>query len=74
MGALFAAGLYHLLKAMGYETANAGQDDDGLATYRIVHAPARPVRPRRSSSGSDGLFFNNYLQDLTSPPITRLKY
>ncbi|KAF3761722.1 hypothetical protein M406DRAFT_64863 [Cryphonectria parasitica EP155] len=35
LGAILAAGLYHLLKAMGYETANPGQDDDGLETYRL---------------------------------------
>lgn len=81
LGALAAAGLYHLLKAMGYETANPGQDDDGMNTYRIVHSPARPVRPirpmrpvRPSSDidTSNGAYYNNYLQDLTSPPPTRL--
>lgn len=65
IGAIIAAVLYHLLKAMGYETANPGQDDDGLDTYRIVQAPVRPARPRRSQ---DDAFYNTYFQDLTSPP------
>ncbi|KAJ4393451.1 Aquaporin-1 [Gnomoniopsis smithogilvyi] len=81
LGALAAAGLYHLLKAMGYESANPGQDDDGMNTYRIVHSPARPVRPIRpmrpvrptsDPDSSNGAYYNNYLHDLTSPPPTRL--
>lgn len=77
LGALLAAGLYHLLKAMGYETANPGQDDDGLTTYRIVHAPVRPVRPiRPRRSDNDGALYNAYLHDLISPPLPgpRVKY
>lgn len=69
LGAIIAAGLYHLLKAMGYETANPGQDDDGLGFYRIVHHPTRP-RPRRESSDN---LYNTYLQDMTSPR-TRMKF
>ncbi|CAN8098206.1 unnamed protein product [Discula destructiva] len=79
LGALLAAGVYQLLKAMGYESANPGQDDDGLDTYRIVHAPQRtvrpvasrpaPPRPRRSSINlSNQTYYNNYLQEMTSPP------
>lgn len=75
LGALLAAALYHLLKAMGYESANPGQDDDGLDTFRIVHAPqrevrpiaSRPPRPRRSSFNLSNDYYNNYLQELTSP-------
>lgn len=70
LGAVIAAGLYHLLKAMGYETANPGQDDDGLGFYRIVHQPTRPNRPRRQSSDN---LYNTYLQDMTSPR-TRMKF
>lgn len=74
LGALLAAGLYHLLKAMGYESANPGQDDNGLDTYRIVHAPQRqvrpvanrPARPTRSSFSLNNDYYNNYLQELTS--------
>lgn len=75
LGATVAAGLYHLLKAVGYETANPGQDDDGLETYRIIQTPARPVRPVRSGTSlsiSNGTNYNNYLQDLTSPLPTRI--
>lgn len=70
LGAGIAAGLYHLLKAMGYETANPGQDDDGLGFYRIVYERQRPARPRRSSSDN---LYNTYLQDMTSPR-TRMKF
>lgn len=70
LGAIIAAGLYHLLKAMGYETANPGQDDDGLGFYRIVYQPTRPTRPRRQSSDN---LYNTYLQDMTSPR-TRMKF
>ncbi|KAG6361407.1 hypothetical protein INS49_009634 [Diaporthe citri] len=70
LGAVVAAALYHLLKAMGYETANPGQDDDGLGFYRIVHQPTRPIRPRRRSSDN---LYNTYLQDMTSPR-TRMKF
>lgn len=72
LGAIIAAGLYHLLKAMGYETANPGQDDDGLGFYRIVHQPTRPSRPMRRESSGDNLY-NTYLQDMTSPR-TRMKF
>lgn len=65
---------------MGYETANPGQDSDGMDTYRIVSSPARPVRPMRpmrparptSLDTTNGAYYNNYLQDLTSPPPTRV--
>ncbi|KAK7716277.1 hypothetical protein SLS64_003429 [Diaporthe eres] len=70
LGAVVAAALYHLLKAMGYETANPRQDDDGLGFYRIVHQPTRPNRLRRQSSDN---LYNTYLQDMTSPR-TRMKF
>lgn len=83
LGALVAAGMYRLLKAMGYESANPGQDDDGLDTYRVVHAPRRPVRPaeyrpprpprpRRPTSFNftGDNYYNNYLHELTSPQPT----
>ena len=70
LGAVIAAGLYHLLKAMGYETANPGQDDDGLGFYRIVHQPTRQNRLRRMSSDN---LYSTYLQDMTSPR-TRMKF
>ncbi|KUJ23918.1 aquaporin-1 [Mollisia scopiformis] len=38
MGALLAVGFYKLLKLLEYETANPGQDDDGLDTYRLNKA------------------------------------
>lgn len=70
LGAIVAAALYHLLRAMGYEEANPGQDDDGLKVYRIVHLPERTVRPQRplrpTSSHDDG-YLNTYLNDMTSP-------
>lgn len=65
IGAIIAATLYHLLKAMGYQSANPGQDDDGLNIYRILRGSARPLRPRRSSLDLGN--YNIYLQDLTSP-------
>lgn len=65
LGAIIAATLYHLLKALGYQSANPGQDDDGLNTYRILRGSARPLRPRRGSF--DMSSYNIYLQDLTSP-------
>lgn len=51
MGALLAVGFYKLLKFMEYETANAGQDDDGLDTYRLV----TPRHGRRRNS-NDSIF------------------
>lgn len=36
MGAVLAVGFYKLMKFLEYETANAGQDDDGLPVYRLV--------------------------------------
>lgn len=65
VGAIFAATLYHLLKAMGYQSANPGQDDDGLNTYRILRGSARPVRPERNLTNLSN--YNIYLKDLTSP-------
>ncbi|KAI3395604.1 hypothetical protein diail_1042 [Diaporthe ilicicola] len=36
LGAAIAAGIRHLLKAMAYETANPGQDGDGVEYFRVV--------------------------------------
>lgn len=36
LGATIGAGVYGLLKAMGYQTANPGQDGDGMEYYRVV--------------------------------------
>lgn len=36
IGATIAAGVYGLMKAMGYQTANPGQDGDGMDYYRVV--------------------------------------
>lgn len=67
VGAIVAATVYHLLKAMGYQSANPGQDDDGLNTYRILRGSARPLRPLRHSTDLSN--YNIYLQDLTSPSV-----
>jgi aquaporin related protein len=48
MGALLAVGFYKLLKFLQYETVNAGQDDDGLDTYRIA-------TPRRRRNSNDSI-------------------
>lgn len=39
VGAIGAAGLYHLLKAMAYWTANPDQDHDGLEYHRVMTIP-----------------------------------
>ncbi|KAI7784162.1 aquaporin [Diaporthe eres] len=36
LGAAIAAGLRHLLKALAYQTANPGQDGDGIEFFRVV--------------------------------------
>lgn len=64
LGAVLAASAYLLLKAMGYESANPGQDDDGLSTFRIVQAPIRPIGS--SVNGDEGTFYNVYFQDTSS--------
>lgn len=43
-GAVIAAGLYHLLKAMAFWTANPEQDDDGLDYVRVVPSPQTSPR------------------------------
>lgn len=58
VGALAAAGLYHLLKAMAYWTANPDQDADGLEYYRVISATIPPDQQpshgmRRKSDTSD---------------------
>lgn len=53
MGTLLAVGLYKLLKVLQYETANAGQDDDGLDVYRLT-AP-RYQRRRHSNESITSL-------------------
>lgn len=50
LGATAAAAAYGLMKAMGYESANAGQDGDGLAFYRVVaSSDSQAVLSYRSS-------------------------
>lgn len=66
LGAVLAAGLYLLLKAMGYESANPGQDDDGMNIYRISHGAPRLPRLRRSST--DLSYYNTYFQDMATSP------
>lgn len=44
LGASIAAAVHALMKAMAYQTANPGQDGDGLDFYRLVE----PSRPRDS--------------------------
>ncbi|PSR97446.1 aquaporin-1 [Coniella lustricola] len=65
LGAVIAASAYLLLKAMGYESANPGQDDDGLSTFRIVQAPIRPVAGS-SIHDPEGTLYNVYFQDTSS--------
>lgn len=36
LGAAIAAGIRHLLKALAYQTANPGQDGDGIEFFRVV--------------------------------------
>ncbi|KAF8852833.1 putative aquaporin-1 [Acephala macrosclerotiorum] len=48
MGAVLAMAFYKLMKFLEYETANAGQDDDGLDTYRLVI-------PRRRRNSNDSI-------------------
>ncbi|KAH8780138.1 aquaporin-like protein [Diaporthe sp. PMI_573] len=36
LGAAIAAGIRHLLKALAYQTANPGQDGDGIEYFRVV--------------------------------------
>lgn len=69
LGAIIAATLYYLLKAMGYQSANSGQDGDGINMYRIVRSSARPLRPSWSTSDMRG--YSIYLGDLTSPTSGR---
>lgn len=71
MGAVVAATVHYILKALGYQSANPGQDDDGLNTYRILRGATKQVRPPRRQSGSfdDMGNYNIYLKDLTSPSV-----
>jgi hypothetical protein len=46
LGAATAAGIRHLLKALAYQTANPGQDGDGIEYYRVVSSSSQgPVYP-----------------------------
>lgn len=36
LGAAIAAGIRHLLKALAYQTANPGQNGDGIEFFRVV--------------------------------------
>lgn len=51
LGAVVAVGFYKLIRFLEYESANPGQDDDGLPYYRIV-ASQKTAVPRRSDSFS----------------------
>lgn len=36
LGAAISAGIRHLLKSLAYQTANPGQDGDGIEYFRVV--------------------------------------
>lgn len=36
LGASIAAAIYGVMRAIGYQTANPGQDGDGMEYYRVV--------------------------------------
>lgn len=44
-GAMVAASIHGLLKALAYESANPGQDGDGMEYYRLVPPPPPPPPP-----------------------------
>jgi len=50
LGALIAVGFYKTIKILEYETANPGQDDDGIPFYRVVANHHHHHRPQRSNS------------------------
>ena len=51
LGAILAAGFYYLFKALRYETANPGQDDDELLTRLLDdHRPATSPKLRLNES------------------------
>ncbi|POS69833.1 aquaporin-2 [Diaporthe helianthi] len=46
LGAVVAAGIRHLLNALAYQTANPGQDGDGIEYFRMVASSSQgPVYP-----------------------------
>jgi len=61
LGALAAAGFYKLIKHLGYEGANPGQDDDGLGALLAKHglkkqsipSPAGPATPPQGTVQED---------------------
>lgn len=50
LGASVSAGIYTLMKALGYQTANPGQDGDGMEYYRLV--PPSGMDPYSVKDGS----------------------
>lgn len=45
LGAVVAASIHGLLKALAYQSANPGQDGDGMKYYRLVPPPTPPPMP-----------------------------
>lgn len=62
-GAIISAGVHWLLNALAYQTANPGQDGDGVEYYRVVP-------PRSSSSDSDLYSFKKDPSYASKPPYT----
>lgn len=62
IGAIISVGIHWLLKALAYQTANPGQDGDGMDFYRVV-AP-------RPSSDSDSYSINKDASYVNNPSYT----
>lgn len=63
LGASVAATIYGLMKALGYQTANPGQDGDGIEYYRVVPP---------SESHSD--IYSSYSSQFSKGPATPRYY
>ncbi|KAK2614657.1 hypothetical protein N8I77_001463 [Diaporthe amygdali] len=70
LGAAIAAGIRHLLKALAYQTANPGQDSDGMEYFRVVASSSQgsvypsPAWRRKPKTSEDTELL---LQDMVKP-------
>lgn len=73
LGAAMAAGVHGLLKALAYQTANPGQDGDGMEYYRVMPPKASPGGGA-AAAAAGGVEKYNYSVTKTSSHETHPSY